>query len=50
MVYAQGKHVLVDDMVERFRANLITDGGKPGEEVNWSEIMIGQTIFKVRLC
>ncbi|CAH1241418.1 MOCOS [Branchiostoma lanceolatum] len=40
-----------EDLVLRFRGNLVIDSGQPYEEDDWSELMIGQQQFQSRgLC
>ena len=37
----------MDTLIDRFRANLIVNGGKPFSEDHWKTINIGNLVFKV---
>jgi len=38
-----------DELIERFRPNLVIQNYKPFEEENWSTVQIGRETFVVRL-
>ncbi|XP_027207990.2 molybdenum cofactor sulfurase isoform X1 [Penaeus vannamei] len=37
-----------EELVSRFRANLVLDGGEPYEEDSWEELLLGKLRFKVQ--
>ncbi|KAG9355853.1 hypothetical protein JZ751_000695 [Albula glossodonta] len=41
------QHFDVQQLIDRFRANLVIWGKEPFEEDDWTEVKIGNTIFKV---
>lgn len=38
----------MQQLIHRFRANLIVSGLEPFEEENWSDVKIGGSVFQVR--
>ena len=42
--------IATDELIERFRPNLVVQTNKPFEEENWLTVQIGSETFMVRLC